>query len=59
MTMLNDTRQDLNGNVELYKARLFTQSFTKTNSIDYKGIFLIVSRKNSLRIIIVLIDILT
>jgi hypothetical protein len=48
MVMLNGTRQDL-----LFKVLL------KKNSIDYKEIFLIVSRKDSLRIIIALVDILT
>jgi hypothetical protein len=48
MVMLNGTRQDL-----LLKVLL------KKNSIDYKEIFLIVSRKDSLRIIIALVDILT
>jgi len=48
MVILNGTRQDL-----LLKVLL------KKNSIDYKEIFLIVSRKDSLRIIFALVDILT
>ena len=49
-------RQDLNGNVERYKARLVSKSFTKKHSIDYKEIFVIVSSKDSLRIIMTLVN---
>ena len=49
------TKQDSNDNVERYKFRLVVKCFTQENDIDYKKIFSLVSKKDSLKIIMVLV----
>jgi len=49
------TKRDSQGNIECYKARLVAKDFTQKDGIDYKEIFLPVSRKDSFRIIMTLI----
>jgi len=48
-------RQDSNGNVKRYKAKLVAKDFTQKDGIDYKETFSPVSRKDSVRIIIDLV----
>ena len=42
-------------NIERYKARLEAKGFTQKEGIDYKETFSLVSKKDSLRIILVLV----
>jgi hypothetical protein len=49
------TKQDSNDNVERYKFRLVAKCFTQKNDIDYKKIFSLVSKKDKLKIIMVLV----
>jgi len=49
------TKKDLLGNIESYKARLIAKGFTQKEGINYKEILSIVSNKDSLRIILVLV----
>jgi len=50
------TKRDSNGNIERYKARLITKGFTQNEGIDYKETFSLVSKKDSFRIIMVLVN---
>ena len=49
------TKRYSKGNIERYKARLVTKGFTQKDDIDYKETFLPVSKKDSFRIIMVLV----
>ena len=49
------TKSDWNGNIKRYKARLVTKGHIKKYGIDYKETFSLVSKKDSPRIIIVLL----
>ena len=46
---------DSKGNVKRYKARLVAKEFTQKDSIDYKKTFSLVSKKDSLWIIMFLV----
>ncbi|GKD17459.1 putative zinc finger, CCHC-type containing protein [Tanacetum coccineum] len=45
------TKVGLNGNIERYKARLVTKGYTQREGVYYKETFSLVSRKDSLRIV--------
>ena len=45
------TKRDSKSNIERYKTKLVTKGFTQKDVTDYKETFLPVSRKDSLRII--------
>ena len=49
------TKHDSKGNVERYKARLVAKWYTKKEWIDYKEAFSLVSKKDSLRIVMALV----
>ncbi|GKB87384.1 putative RNA-directed DNA polymerase [Tanacetum coccineum] len=49
------TKLDPNGNVERYKAHLVAKGYTQKEGVDYKETFSPVSRKDSLRIVMVLV----
>ena len=49
------TKKDSLGNIERYKARLIAKGFTQNEGIDYKETFSLVSKKDSLRIIMTLV----
>ncbi|KAL6315561.1 hypothetical protein AAG906_000865 [Vitis piasezkii] len=49
------TKKDSLGNIERYKARLVAKGFTQNEGIDYKETFSLVSKKDSLRIIMTLV----
>ena len=49
------TKRDTSGNIERYKVKLVAKDFTQKGGIDYKETFSPVSKKDSLRIIIVLV----
>ena len=49
------TKRDSMGNVERYKARLVAKGYTQKDGIDYKETFSLVSKKDSLRIIMALV----
>ena len=43
------------GNIEIYKARPVAKGFTQKEGIDYKETFSLISKKDSLRIIMTLV----
>ena len=49
------TKRDSQGNIECYKVCLVAKGFTQKDGIDYKETFLLVSKKNSFRIIMALV----
>jgi len=49
------TKWDSKGNIERYKARLVAKGFTQKEGNDYKETFSLVSRKDSLRVIMALV----
>ena len=49
------TKRDSYGNLERYKARLVAKGFTQKDGVDYKETFSLVSKKDSLRIIMALV----
>lgn len=51
-----ENKEGLQGNIERYKPRLVAQGFTQTKGIDYTETFSHVSKKDSLRIIMALVD---
>ena len=50
------TKRDSKGNIERHKGRLVAKGFIKKGGIDYKETLSPVSKKNSLRIIMALVD---
>ena len=50
------TKRDSSGNVERYKARLVAKRFAHQEEIDYYETFSPVSKKDSFRIIMTLVD---
>ena len=50
-----ETKKDLLGNIEHYKARLVTKEFTQKEGIDYNETFSPVSKEDSFRIIMALV----
>jgi len=49
------TKRDSQGNIERYKAQLVAKGFTQKDGINYKETFLLVSKKDSFRIIMALV----
>ena len=49
------TKRDSNGNIEWYKTRLVPKGYTQKNGIDYKETFSLVSKVDSLKIIMALV----
>ena len=49
------TKRDAYGNIERYKARLVAKGFTQKEGIDYNETFSLVSKKDSLRIVMTLV----
>jgi hypothetical protein len=49
------TKRDVSGNIEWYKTRFLSKGYTKKEGIDYNEIFYLISKKDSIRIIIVLV----
>ena len=49
------TKKNSLGNIERYKARLVAKEFTQKEGIDYKETFSLVSKKDSLHIILALV----
>ena len=50
------TKKDPLGNINIYGARLVAKGFTQKEGIDYKETFSLVSKKDSLRIILALVS---
>ena len=49
------TKHDLKGNIKRYKARLVAKGYTQKDGIDYKETLSLVSKKDSLRIVMALV----
>ena len=49
------TNHDSNGNIERHKARLVAKGFTQKDGVDFKETFSHVSKKDSFRIIMVMV----
>ncbi|KAL4361061.1 hypothetical protein GQ457_04G024470 [Hibiscus cannabinus] len=49
------TKKDSKGNIERYKAKLVAKEFTQREGIDYTETFSLVSKKDSLRIVLALV----
>ncbi|RVW54692.1 Retrovirus-related Pol polyprotein from transposon TNT 1-94 [Vitis vinifera] len=49
------TKHDSKGNVKRYKARLVAKEYTKKEGINYKETFSLISKKDSLRIVMTLV----
>ena len=49
------TKKDPQGNIERHKARLVAKGFTQRKGIDYTKTFSLVSKKDSLRVIMALV----
>ena len=49
------TKHESHGNLERYKAKLVAKGYTQKDDIDYKEMFLPISRKDSFKIIMTLV----
>ncbi|RDY10034.1 hypothetical protein CR513_05513, partial [Mucuna pruriens] len=52
-------KKDSQGNIKKHKTRIFVKGFTQGKGIDYTETFSLVSKKDSLRVIMVLVALLT
>ena len=50
------TKHDSNGNIKWYKARLIAKGFTQKDGVNYNETFFSCLKKNSFRIIMVMVD---
>ena len=48
-------KKDLNGNIEIFKARLVEKGFMQKESVNFKETFSLVSTNDSFRIIVALV----